>query len=80
MRGVAERNTMRYFLAVEAYLGSLAAPPGARVEKSLRNWHGAVERYPRQLHEIERDEYLVMKRLQFASTVGPAAVSGRAAP
>jgi hypothetical protein len=27
MRGVVERNTMRYYLAIEAYLGALSAPP-----------------------------------------------------
>ena len=27
MRGVVERNTMRYFLAIEAFLGALAVPP-----------------------------------------------------
>ena len=29
MRGVVERNTMRYYLAIEAFLGALSAPPGA---------------------------------------------------
>lgn len=80
MRGVVERNTMRYYLAVEAYLDALSAPPGARVEKSLRNWYEAIERYPRQLHEMRRDDYLAMKRLEFASTIGPAAISARSAP
>ncbi|MDF3031059.1 MAG: hypothetical protein K0R03_1617 [Moraxellaceae bacterium] len=62
MRGVVERNTMRYYLAVEAYLGALSAPPGARVEKRLNDWFAANERYPLQLHEIGRAEYLAMKR------------------
>ncbi|MEQ1684493.1 MAG: hypothetical protein ABL916_12655 [Burkholderiaceae bacterium] len=62
LRGVAERNTMRYYLAVEAYLGALAAPPAEQAEKRLRDWFAATERYPLQLHEMERDEYLAMKR------------------
>ena len=61
VRGVVERNTMRYYLAIEAYLGSLAAPPGERQEKRLRDWFAATERHAAQLHEIERDEYLAMK-------------------
>jgi hypothetical protein len=65
MRGVVERNTMRYYLAVEAFLGSLSAPPQQRVEKRLRDWFAATERYPRQLHELERDEYLEMKRREY---------------
>jgi hypothetical protein len=62
MRGVVERNTMRYYLAIESYMGALAAPPHARLEKSLRDWFAAIERYPRQLHELEQNEYLEMKR------------------
>jgi hypothetical protein len=66
MRGVVERNTMRYYLAIEAYLGSLSTLPPARTEKSLLAWFTAIERYPRQLHEMERDEYLAMKRREYS--------------
>ena len=62
VRGVVERNTMRYYLAIEAYLGSMASPAGDRQEKRLRDWFDATERHARQLHEMERDEYLKMKR------------------
>ena len=61
MRGVVERNTMRYFLAIEAYLGALTTAPQERLEKRLNDWFTGIERYPRQLHELERDEYLDMK-------------------
>ena len=62
MRGVVERNTMRYYLAIDAYLDSLALPAGQRLEKRLHAWFDATERYPRQLHEVEREAYLRMKR------------------
>jgi hypothetical protein len=62
VRGVLERNTMRYYLAIESYLGALAAPPAEQQEKRLRDWFDATERHRAQLHEIERDEYLTMKR------------------
>jgi hypothetical protein len=65
MRGLVERNTMRYYLAIEAFLGALAEPPRARLEKRLRDWFAAVERYPRQLHEMEQREYLEMKRKEY---------------
>ena len=66
MRGVVERNTMRYYLAIEAFLGALASKPPARREKSMGDWFTAVERYPRQLHEMGRTEYLDMKRREYA--------------
>lgn len=62
VRGVVERNTMRYYLAIEAYLGALALPPAERVERRMQDWYASIERYPRQLHEIELNEYLEMKR------------------
>jgi hypothetical protein len=65
MRGLVERNTMRYYLAIEAYLGALSEPPQARLEKRLRDWFAATELYPRQLHEVELGEYLDMKRKEY---------------
>lgn len=61
VRGLVERNTMRYYLAIEATLDAQAAPPETRFEKRLRNWFTASEQYARQLHEISEGEYLEMK-------------------
>ena len=62
VRGAVERNTMRYSLAIEAYLGSYTAPPGQQLEMRLRDWFASTERYALQLHEIDQNEYLQMKR------------------
>lgn len=60
--GATERNTMRYFLAIDAYLASLSVPAAARVGQRLSAWFAATERYPKQLHEMDRGEYLSMKQ------------------
>jgi hypothetical protein len=65
VRGVVERNTMRYYLAIDAYLGALAAPAPEQLEKRLQSWFTSIERYPRQLHEVERTVYLDMKRSEY---------------
>jgi hypothetical protein len=65
IRGVVERNTMRYYLAIDAYLASLAAPGPERIDRRFAAWFDATERYPRQLHEIDREEYLRMKRGEY---------------
>jgi hypothetical protein len=65
VRGAIERNTMRYYLAIDAYLGALGTPAPARFEESLERWFNATELYPRQLHEIDRDTYLAMKRSEY---------------
>jgi hypothetical protein len=66
MRGVTERNTMRYYLAIEAFLGALSFPAELRSEKSFLAWFAAIERYPRQLREVALADYLATKRAQRA--------------
>jgi hypothetical protein len=58
-RGLVERNTMRYFLAIEAYL---AAPGANQFEPRLRHWFEATERHPRQLHEVDMVTFMDIKR------------------
>jgi hypothetical protein len=61
VRGVIERNAMRYFLAVGAHL-AVGAQEGKRpMHAGLRVWFEATERYPLQLHELDRADYLDMK-------------------
>ena len=64
-RGALERNVMRYFLAIDAYLGALTAPAPQRFEASLERWFAATERYALQLHEIDHDTYVAMKRREY---------------
>jgi hypothetical protein len=59
VRGLVERNTMRYYLAIDDYV---AAPAPSQLEQRLNTWFDATERYPRQLHEVEKNDYLAMKR------------------
>lgn len=61
LRGVVERNTMRYYLAIEAYLNSMYLPPDKQLARRLTRWFDATEKYPRQLHEVDRQDYLKMK-------------------
>ena len=65
VRGVVERNTIRYYLAIDAYLAALTAPPGDQLEKRLQHWYSATDQYARQLHEVERNDYLEMKRKEY---------------
>jgi hypothetical protein len=62
LRGAIERNTMRYYLAIDTYLAS----PGAQ-QRTLRleRWFAATEQYAKQLHEVEREDYLAMKQREF---------------
>lgn len=65
MRGLVERNAMRYYLAIDAYLGASATPPPLRLQQRLQTWFAGTERYPRQLHEVDRNAYFEMKRSEY---------------
>ena len=75
LRGAVERNTLRYYLAIEAYLGALALPPAQQPESRLQAWFDATERHPLQLHELERDDYLAMKRRELARLAAGSAAA-----
>jgi len=62
MLGVVERNTMRYYLAIDAFLDQ---PTKAQLPDRLALWFDNTERYARQLHEVERQDYLEMKRNEY---------------
>lgn len=61
LKGVIERNGVRYFLAMQAHAASEGLPPAERFPARLRLWFDLTERYPHQLREMEREEYLRMK-------------------
>jgi hypothetical protein len=64
VRGAIERNVMRYYLAIDAHLAALGAPPEQRLEKRIATWFGETERYPLQLREMDRASYIAMKRFE----------------
>lgn len=65
VRGVVERNTMRYYLAIDAYLFALAYSPKDQLEKRLHQWFNSTEQYAIQLHEVELANYLRMKHSEY---------------
>ena len=65
MRGTVERNTMRYYLAIEAYLAALGHAPEQQATARLQYWFDATEGYSRQLHEVDRNAYLSMKKEEY---------------
>jgi hypothetical protein len=60
--GLLERNTMRYYLAIDAYLQAYSLPAAEQVERRIREWYASTERYAEQLREMDQNEYLEMKR------------------
>jgi hypothetical protein len=61
-KGIVERNAMRYYLALKAYLDTLEIPEENRFDARLNAWFDLTQRHPRQLYEMDRMEYLSTKR------------------
>jgi hypothetical protein len=62
IEGLMERNSVRYQLAIQAYLDTLEVPEGQRFERRIARWFDLTERYRPQLFELEQEEYLRNKR------------------
>ena len=65
VRGAVERNAMRYYLAIDAYLWSANAPPGRQFEQRLQTFASSLEQYPRQLHEADINTFIAMKQREY---------------
>lgn len=77
VRGAVERNTMRYYLALQTYLDTLKYPEKERFEQRIGRWYDLTAKYPRQLKEIDRPAYLNNKRLERAQQEALQAKEGR---
>lgn len=62
VRGALERNAVRYYLALLAYLDTLRFPAGERFDRRIDEWFDLTARYPLQLYEMDKEEYLSGKR------------------
>ncbi|MDH5446969.1 MAG: hypothetical protein OEY52_15585 [Gammaproteobacteria bacterium] len=61
VRGIIERNSVRYFLAIKSFLDTLNLPTEKRFEARINQWFDLTERYHRQLYEMDKADYLVYK-------------------
>ena len=61
VRGSVERNVMRYYLALIAYLSVTSGTPAEQYDRRLREWFKLTEQHARQLHEYDLEDYLVQK-------------------
>ena len=73
-RGMLERNAMRYYLAIQAYLEGASVPLRSRTEWTSARWFDLTEQHSLQLHEIDRAEYLKNKRREFSQQASKQAL------
>jgi hypothetical protein len=67
VRGSEERNAVRYCLAIQTYMDTLNIPADQRFDKQIRHWYDLTERFPLQLFEMNKEDYLSGKRQEHAN-------------
>ena len=84
VQGAIERNAVRYYLAIQAYLDVGDLPQEHRFDCRLRRWYALTDRYRRQLFEMDEREYLAVKHRERRDEVvvagGPTTGRGEGDP
>ena len=66
MQAVIERNVVRSYMALQAYLEhSQSRNRPEQFEQRIRRWYDLTESYAIQLREVERERYLYNKRREY---------------
>lgn len=64
IRGVIERNSMRYFFAIKSYLDTINIPVTTRFTKKINYWFELTEKHHEQLYELDKEDYLKYKNME----------------
>ena len=65
IRGIIERNVMRYHLAINAFFSTQSLPENQRHDATLISWFKQNDSYPQQLHEMAEAEYIEIKHQEW---------------
>ena len=77
VRGSVERNAVRYYFALQTYMDSLKLPSEQRFEQRINQWYDLTARYPIQLYEMDKEDYLANKRREYANQIALQSKSAR---
>jgi len=61
-RGAVERNAVRCYLAIQAVMISMHSPEQNRFKTRTNQWYDLSTRYRKQLFDLDKQEYLTIKR------------------
>ena len=64
IRGVIERNSMRYYFAIQSYLDTQKDPIEIRFKRRISNWFDLTEKHHKQLYEMDKKDYLKYKKME----------------
>ena len=64
IRGVIERNSIRYYFAIQSFLDTLNIPLETRFKARISNWFDLTEKHHKQLYEMDKEDYLKYKKME----------------
>ena len=62
VRGIIERNAVRYYLAIQSYLDTLSIEAAHQFQARINHWFDLTEKHHLQLFEMEKNDYLEYKQ------------------
>ncbi len=63
-RGAAERNAVRYYLAVQSFMNTLRYPEKSRFSIRIIEWYDLTTLYRKQLFDMDKKDYLAFKTME----------------
>jgi len=64
LRGIIERNAVRYYLAIQSYLDTKNMPAEKQFNARINHWFDLTENHHLQLYEMDKEDYLKYKQLE----------------
>ena len=64
IRGVVERNSMRYYFAIQSFLDTKKDPVKTHFNRKISNWFELTEKHHKQLYEMDKKDYLKYKKME----------------
>jgi len=61
LRGSIERNAVRYYFAIQAFMNTLRYPEERRFSMRISEWYDLTSRYRKQLFDLDKKDYLAFK-------------------
>jgi hypothetical protein len=69
VKGMIERNAMRYYLALKAFLDTNDRPADRRFEARASLAYDLMDLYPAQLRQMDKAEYLDIKSREYQNQI-----------
>jgi hypothetical protein len=68
-RGAIERNSVRYYFAIQSLMNTLRYPEKSRFSMRISEWYDLTTRYRKQFFDLDKKDYLTFKTKEHMNQV-----------